>query len=81
MSFIDPYPAHLLHPELRDKTRGYIVQRTSMWSKWWYPVGEQIGWFGSVIRDTDGGLGMYCTLDQFEAWPHKVKSDHRAGPA
>lgn len=80
MAWIDPYPVHLRHPELRDKTHGYIVQRTSMWSKWWYPVDQQIGWFGSAIRDTDGGNGMYMTLPQFEAWPHRTASDVTIGP-
>ena len=41
---------HLFHPELRDKTRTYCVLRSSMWSRWWYPYGQQISWFGGLVR-------------------------------
>ena len=71
---------HLFHPELRTQDRTYVVLRSSMWSKWWYPVDQQVGWFGSAIRDIDGGNGMYCTLPQFETWPHRTVSDVKIGP-
>jgi hypothetical protein len=65
-------PKELLHPELRDKSYSYLVLRSSMWSKWWYPKNEQIGWFGDVR--------MYMTLPQYEALGIKNESDIRVGP-
>lgn len=63
----------LFHPELRDKTRTYCVLRSSMWSRWWYPYGQQISWFGGLVRaHSDGGNGMYATAPQAEAWPHRT---------
>lgn len=81
MPFIDPYPEHLRHPDLRSMDRGDFIRRSHWMSKWWYPSETQIGWFGNAVRDTDGGQGMYCTQPQYEAWPHKVFGDLKIGPS
>ena len=71
----------LYHPDLRDKSRAYIVLRSSIFSKWWFPQDEWIAWYGDCIRE-DGGNGMYCTSSQYAAWPAKQSSnDIKVGPS
>jgi hypothetical protein len=71
----------LFHPQLRDKPRSYTYPRMSWLTKWWFPESERIGWFGNVKRD--GGRGMYCTLEQYEALPKSAlidQGDIKIGP-
>lgn len=72
---------HLLHPDLRTKTREWLVRRSNYFTCWFYPETERVSWYGGAIRDTDGGNGMYMTPPQASAWPHWVKSDVKIGPS
>ena len=70
---------HLLHPDLRNKDRAYLVLRSSIFSRYYFPAEERISWYGGAIRE-DGGNGMYMTEPQARAWKNWVKSVHSIGP-
>ena len=38
----------LYHPALRSYSENWIDQRSSIWSRWWYPASEQINWWGDI---------------------------------
>lgn len=64
------------HPDLLALSDSDFTLRSSMFSKWWYPVESQIGWFGDIQ--------MYATMPQYESWVREhppAKTDHTAGPA
>ena len=64
----DPQARPLLfHPELRNKSRAWLVLRSSFLSRWWYPPSEMVSWYGGLIRE-GGGNGMFATADQALAW-------------
>lgn len=70
---------HILHPELRDKTRQYLVLRSNYFTAFFFPRDEQIAWYGGAIRE-DGGQGMYMTEAQAREWTSWVKNDIVIGP-
>lgn len=70
---------NLLHPDLRSKTRDWLVRRSSYFTAFFYPAADRVSWYGGAIRE-DGGNGMYMTPQQAAAWPHWVKSDIKIGP-
>lgn len=71
---------NILHPELRSKDQKWIESRGG-WYNFFYPDGEQINWYGDMIRnDSDGGAGMYATRDQHQRWPHKYVGPSVVGP-
>lgn len=72
---------NLLHPNLRTKTRSWLVARSSVFSRWWYPKAEQVSWHGGAVRDDGSGNGMYMTTQQAEEWPHWIKSNVTVGPS
>ena len=39
---------NLYHPSIRSYPESWIDQRTSMWSRWWYPFEERISWCGDI---------------------------------
>lgn len=70
----------LLHPDLRDKSKTYLVLRSSVFSRYFYPESERISWRGGAIRP-GGGQGMYMTFPQALMWPNWIHSDDiRVGP-
>jgi len=72
---------HLLHPDLRTKTREWLVRRSNYFTCWYYPETERVSWYGGAIREDGSGQGLYMTPVQAKAWPHWVKSDIKIGPS
>ena len=71
----------LLHPDLQTISDWEFRIRTGFWSRLFYCKREEwINWYGDAVRP-DGAQGMYCTAAQYEAWPHKVRSDIKIGPS
>lgn len=48
----------LHHPALRSKPDGWLLQRTSFLIKFFFPVDEQIGWYGDIQ--------LYCRQQDYQ---------------
>lgn len=76
------YPDYLRHPALRGIHDDVFVLRVNFFARMFYcRPSEWVNWYGDLIRDTDGGNGMYATRQQAKGWPNKVnQGDITIGP-
>ena len=77
----EPYPIALRHPDLAKCSDMQMHIRSDVWAAtvWQIPAADRVSWWGDLIR-ADGGNGMYATMQQHAAWPHRVAESSVIGP-